>query len=132
MDPRDFLAIAGAMHASLQEGERRTSIGRSYYSLFNSVKDTLARHGARFTDTGADHERLVRQLTRSPNTQAVRIGTALANLRVQRNDADYQMRIAIDARQSALAFQRAQSHLALFDGLPAASVVAIAGPLARL
>ena len=35
MDPVDFLSIAGMLRASAMEAERRTSVGRSYYGLYN-------------------------------------------------------------------------------------------------
>ena len=127
MNPRDFLRIADSFRASGDEAERRTSIGRSYYCLFNSLRDTLAAHGVRFAGDATDHELLARHLTRNPNREAAKIGAALVSLRNQRNEADYRMQVPIRAEHSQLAFRRAQEYLRIFDSFNQAALVSIVG-----
>ena len=38
MDPLDFLNVADSLRNSGQESERRTSVGRSYFALFNHLR----------------------------------------------------------------------------------------------
>jgi uncharacterized protein (UPF0332 family) len=117
MDPAAFLDIAQQFQASNSEAERRTSIGRSYYTLFNILRQSLFSRGVRFSSSGADHRQLVDYLTQCRNQEAARIGGILKDLRVQRNQADYDMNITIDTNQSQLAYRRAQDAVDRFNAL---------------
>jgi hypothetical protein len=55
MNARDFLAVAAQFKNSENEAERRTSIGRSYYALFNVVIGVLTAKGVIFRQTPDDH-----------------------------------------------------------------------------
>jgi hypothetical protein len=117
MDPRTFLDVANQLQTSATEAGRRTSIGRSYYALFNTLRVSLESQGISFQKSGEDHRRLVDYLTQCGNGEAVRVGQALRDLRVQRNQADYEMGLTIDARQSQLAYKRAQEAVRRFNTL---------------
>jgi hypothetical protein len=117
MDPAAFLHIAQQWQVSDSEAERRTSIGRSYYTLFNILHQSLSSRGVPFRSSGADHGHLVDYLTRCRHREAARIGGMLRDLRIQRNQADYDMNITIDTRQSQLAYQRAQNAVDIFNAL---------------
>jgi hypothetical protein len=117
MDPRTFLDVANQLQTSATEAGRRTSIGRSYYALFNILRVSLESQGISFKKSAADHGRLVRYLTQCGNHEAVRVGQALRDLREQRNQADYEMSLTLDARQSQLAYQQAQKAVQRFDTL---------------
>lgn len=80
MDPAAFLDIAQQWQASDSEAERRTSIGRSYYTLFNILRQSLSSRGVPFRSSGADHGHLVDYLTRCRNQEAARIGGILKDL----------------------------------------------------
>ena len=88
MDARDFFAIASEFRNSEKEAERRTSIGRSYYGLFNSVIAT-----------------------------ARSVGAILKDLRQHRNDADYNMVVVIDLKTTDFVYQKAAKALKEFDSI---------------
>jgi hypothetical protein len=117
MDPAAFLDIAQQWQASDSEAERRTSIGRSYYTLFNILRQSLSSRGVPFHSSGADHGHLVDYLTRCRHREAARIGGILKDLRIQRNQADYDMNITINTSQSQLAYRRAQDAIDRFNAL---------------
>jgi hypothetical protein len=117
MDPAAFLDIAQQWQVSDSEAERRTSIGRSYYALFNILRQSLSSRGVTFRFRATDHGDLVDYLTRCGNQEAARIGGILNNLRVQRNDADYDMNLTIDTNQSQLAYRSAQEAVDKFNAL---------------
>lgn len=113
----EFLDIANQFQASASEAERRTSIGRSYYALYNVLFGFLSSQGVDFENGGGDHRRLVNYLTRCNDRQAYRIGGALRDLRTYRTDADYDLNVAIDASTSQLAYRQARKAINRFDAL---------------
>lgn len=118
MNPADFLRVADQFQASASEAERRTSIGRSYYAVYNVLFRFLSAQGVPFENGGGDHWRLVYYLTNCHHRQAGRIGAALRDLRNLRTDADYRMNLVIDVHQSQLAYQQARSAVNRFNQLP--------------
>jgi hypothetical protein len=125
MDPRAFLDVANQLQTSASEAGRRTSIGRSYYALYNILRVSLESQGIPFQNSGDDHGRLVYYLTRCNNRAVARVGQALRDLRLQRNNADYEMSSAIDANQSQLAYQQAKRAVDRFDALNSADMAVI-------
>ena len=117
MDPAAFLDIAQEWQASDSEAERRTSIGRSYYTLFNILRQSLSARGVHFSSGSDVHRQLVDYLTRCRHREAARIGGMLRDLRIQRNQADYDMNITINTSQSQLAYRRAQNAVDRFKAL---------------
>lgn len=107
MDPADFLSVAARLRASPSEAERRTSVGRSYYGLYNVLRARF-RTVANLQGTSRDHGRLITYLTESNDARMQQVGEKLKNLRDLRNDADYEMDGPIDAAQSELAYQWAR------------------------
>ncbi|HWW84908.1 MAG TPA: hypothetical protein VNZ26_14960 [Vicinamibacterales bacterium] len=118
MDPLDFLTIARTFSASAIEAERRMSIGRSYYALFNHLRGHLELYKP-FAKDDEDHQRAVHYLTGANNTDLKAVGQWLRDLRTQRNTADYDMSTAVDDNACQLALQRADRALAKFSGVPA-------------
>jgi hypothetical protein len=119
MDARDFFVIAERFKASESEAERRTSIGRSYYALFNVLLGKLSDKGVMFAEGPDDHYKLISYLVKAGNKTAGLVGAALKDLRLDRNQADYEMKIVIDARKSDLLYQKATKAMAQFDSIPA-------------
>ncbi len=117
MDPVAFLDVAHSLQSSAAEAERRTSVGRSYYALYNVLLEGLTSEGLHFERSGVDHGLLVYYLTQCHDRQAARIGAALRDLRTQRNAADYNMSSAIDTGQSQQAYQRALKAVNRFNAL---------------
>lgn len=115
MDPRDFFALALKLRDLSSEADHRTSVGRSYYSLFNLLRDQLAARGVKFGRDTSDHKRLPSYLQRSNVRDAGAIATALQNLRKSRTDCDYEMALVVDQRSAQIAVGQAQSAIARFD-----------------
>lgn len=109
MDPADFLAVADRLRGSPSEAERRTSVGRAYYALYNLLVMRLSSQGFSFQKDGGDHGRLVRYLIQSENLEASKLGERLKKLRTLRNVADYEMEAAIDANRAELAYRWART-----------------------
>ncbi|MFQ5853696.1 MAG: hypothetical protein ACE5JU_24320 [Candidatus Binatia bacterium] len=117
----EFLDIAHQFQASSSEAERRTSIGRSYYALYNVLIGLLSSQGVPFENGGGDHWRLVNYLTKCNDRIAFRIGGALRDLRSVRTDADYHLNMPIEIAQSELAYKRARRAINRFDALQQSS-----------
>jgi hypothetical protein len=114
VNPVAFLDIAEHFQASSSEAERRTSIGRSYYALYNIIFVSLSSQGVNFNRSGDDHARLVYYLIRCGHPRAADIGATLRDLRGYRNNADYQMNAIIDGSQSQLVYGKARGAVVIF------------------
>ncbi|MBI3697248.1 MAG: hypothetical protein HY238_20735 [Acidobacteria bacterium] len=117
MNAADFLEVAKRLEGSVSEAERRTSIGRSYYALYNVLVDFLSSHGVPFDRNAKDHGRLVRCLMDTKHREADAIGAALRDLRNRRNEADYQMSRFVGPRESNHAYRLARTELDRFIAL---------------
>jgi hypothetical protein len=120
MDARDFFPIAEAFRTSTSEAERRTSVGRSYYALFNVLLGALSAKGVIFKGVPEDHYKLVSYLAKSGHTRAASVGSVLKDLRLDRNRADYDLTVTIAANTSAFRYQKAIRALEQFDSIPTA------------
>ena len=125
MDARNFLGVAAQFKNSGNEAERRTSIGRSYYALFNVVIGTLTARGVVFRRTPDDHRTLVSYLTKARHRTASSVGSALLSLRSERNRADYEMASMIGAKTTEFVFQKATDASAQFDSISPAEMAEI-------
>lgn len=132
MDPRGFLQIADNLQRSAVEAELRTSIGRSYYALYNVLFLWLAGEGVVFTSTGEDHGRLVRYLFGARDAAAARLAQALKDTRATRTKADYLMAVTIKQSDAELTFRRASGALKGLDAMAPAQRGAIVATVKRL
>lgn len=118
MDPRDFLKVANKLHASQEEGDLRTSISRAYYALFLSARDLLEAESLPITRSPQVHQDVPDYLRDSGDQTIEDVGDAIADLRHERNVADYDMHILkFDQRLCALVVAKARAHLQVLDGL---------------
>jgi uncharacterized protein (UPF0332 family) len=117
VDPIEFLHVADRLKGSAIEGDRRTSISRSYYSLFNVLKQSLSELN-KFLDDDQDHAALKYYLVSSKQRELSDIGQTLHNLRVSRNDADYKMQAEFTVSDSETVYARAKSAIAKFQAVP--------------
>ncbi len=114
MDPLEFLTLAGRLKDSALEAERRTSIGRSYYGLYNALQSALTKAGKSFPGDAEDHEALRHYFVRAPDKETSTLGGIIGSLRLQRNEADYRMDMDINADASRFAHHRAARVLRRF------------------
>jgi hypothetical protein len=122
MDARDFLAIAERLRNSGDEAERRTSVGRSYYTLFNVLIGALGAKGVIFRETADDHQRLVSYLSKGRSKTAAAVGATLRDLRLERNRADYDLRVHFAPKNSDFVYQKTVAALRQFDSIPEAEM----------
>jgi hypothetical protein len=120
MEPLDFLRVAESLQPSAQEAERRTSIGRSYYAMFNYLR--LKVDPIRRVPIEDAHQAMTHYLSLANNKELSSVGQTLSDLRTTRNTADYEMDAVISADDSALALRRAKRAIAKFDSLPEPTV----------
>jgi len=123
VNPLDFLHLAHRIKKSSDEAERRTSISRSYYATYNFLIQSLSVHGVPFDKSGEDHRRLMYYLNRDSRT--MKLGGKLRTLRLDRNDADYELGIVIDASKSELACLSADRILSDFRSLRSSDLAGI-------
>jgi uncharacterized protein (UPF0332 family) len=126
MDGRDFLAISDRYKSSIVEAERRTSIGRAYYALFNFLIRTLARHGVVFHRATQDHAQLTKYLDWSNHSKAQHVGQILRDLRNVRNDSDYEMSKEVGQKSSEFTNSKAHLAIKLLESIPADQLAVIA------
>ena len=121
MDPLDFLKVARNLHESEDESERRTSIGRSYFALFNYVRQTV--ESVRNVPKDEDAHRVVPDyLDKTRNKDLKSIGQTLRFLRKSRNTADYELMAAIEPAVSRVALARATRAVESFKRLRSRAV----------
>jgi hypothetical protein len=123
VEPVEFLHVANRLRGSEAEGDRRTSISRAYYSLFNTLKQHLGDLN-KFKDDDQDHAALRHYLINSNEKDLSSVGQTLGSLRVLRNDADYRMELEIDVAKANTVYARAESAIARFQAVPRNTVVA--------
>ena len=108
MDPLDFLNVAANLCETGEEAERRTSVGRSYFALFNHLRiklDAITQIPA----TAEAHQAVVHYLTQANNRDLSSVGQSLRDLRSSRNVADYQLKDSVAQADSRVALVRARN-----------------------
>jgi hypothetical protein len=117
MDPVEFLEVADRLQSSTAEAERRTSIGRSYYALYNVLYDFLFKRAVILTASSENHSLVVYYFTKCGNPLADKLADSLKTLRWNRIDADYKMSNACVVRSSQFAFKKAKEGIDAWNAL---------------
>ncbi len=124
MDPLDFLKVASSLCDSDDESERRTSIGRSYFALFNYLR--LSLEPVRNVPTSDEaHRAVAYYLGNANNRDLASVEQSLRDLRVSRNAADYKLDKNVDHAASRTALTRAQRAVEKFGRLGNRAVSAV-------
>jgi hypothetical protein len=97
-------------------------VGRSYYALFNVLLGVLSGKGVIFRGTPDDHYTLISYLTRAGNKASALTGSSLKDLRPERNNADYDMRVMINAKTSEFVYQKARRAMQQFESISPADL----------
>jgi uncharacterized protein (UPF0332 family) len=118
MDPRDFLAVAINLGASTDEAHRRTAVSRAYYALFLNARRMLEVESLPLGHLHDDH-RLVPEYFRDAGDERLAdVGDAIADLRRERNLADYDMDAAkFNQALCALLVEKARASIQVLNGL---------------
>jgi uncharacterized protein (UPF0332 family) len=126
MDGKDFLELAKKLQNSEVEAERRTSVSRAYYAIFNHVKSFLNIHNIKLPRAAQAHEKAHQYLYNSGIEEAEDLADTLDNLREKRNDADYELispKYNHDKLNCGLTCVKANQFFARFDKINPASLV---------
>lgn len=126
MEAKDFLELAKRLQNSDDEASRRTSVSRSYYAIFNHVKDFLKSSGIKLPSAAEAHEKAQQYLSNSGIDEAVDLADDLDNLRKNRNDADYELlspKFTYDKKNCGLVSAKAMLFFDSFSKINRASLV---------
>lgn len=127
MDPLDFLRPARNLSESGQEAEWRTSIGRSYYAVFNHVCVKVEPMQPFPSMDPENHRRAIHYLTKANNQQLQTVGQTLKDLRKARNSADYDMDATVSQADGQLALVKANRALQKLEAVNTAAFQAAIG-----
>ena len=112
MDPKAFIDIAQNLidESTPSEAAIRTSIGRSYFGLYNLLGGFIERHGFDLPKAAKAHEVVRRDLAGCGIEAARQIASFLDDLREDRNQADYQLELSkyADVRLATYALKKAR------------------------
>ncbi len=117
MDPRAFLELAAILKDGGNEASWRTSIGRSYYALFNLAARFINDNIAALSNSAEDHKKVYHYLNNCGIENVQDIASSLNSLRDNRNDADYKMDLdRFDENCANIAFIQARIAIQGFEG----------------
>jgi hypothetical protein len=95
MEPLAFLNLAHELsRRSGSEAALRTSVSRSYYALHNYIGLFISNQGFFLPKDAKKHDWIFQDLHNCNIKDIVKIASALSDLREERNDADYDLKIA--------------------------------------
>ncbi len=122
-DPKLFLDLAenlkDANKDNLFESKVRTSVGRSYYSVFLTTRAKIEKlAGKDLERKNNPHEIIINRLKGSSNIQLAEFGTDLDSLRTYRRTADYVTKINLKQTAAENAFKLAKELLENLKDLP--------------
>lgn len=102
MDPKDFLLTASNLKDSQNESDVRTSIGRSYYSVFLYLREQLKSLGfeKQCQPNQEAHEFICYSLENCGVKEGSKIGNKIRTLRQERRFADYDLSKLINKNKS--------------------------------
>lgn len=117
MDPIDFFKVANQLSGLSEEASWRTSIGRSYYALFNFIKDELKNIGVGVSEGPNGHGEVKIFLSNSGIQEAEKLGSQIGDLHSARRMSDYAMEKVITQKTAILNYSKAIFIKAEFDKL---------------
>ncbi len=116
MEGIEFLKVAEKFKASNDEDERRTSVSRSYYAIFNQIKTHFHRHKIRIPDNYEAHGKIYKYLHNCGIGEIEQHAKSFQSLRKDRNQADYEMdNSRFNKNTCNLIFAKAQLIIGVFN-----------------
>ena len=115
MNPAEFLHTAQDLTNGTRESDYRSSISRSYYAVFLSLREFLDQNGLKKTKSPnlQAHEFVEQCLEWCEIKAGIKVATILNQLKKHRKFSDYDLHIAISQQDSSDVFQKA--HKAISD-----------------
>ena len=108
MDAQDFLKIAKKLLRYNSEANWRTSIGRSYYGIFNYLKHECRLVDLSISKGSSGHAELQRYFHNCGINEGIDIGSKIGDLYSQRIIADYELDDKVEEKTAKLMFVKAQ------------------------
>jgi len=113
MNGQDFLDVAKNLSRSQFEASLRSAISRAYYALLNCAIQLLLELGFTVDQGPGAHGQTHRRLFNCGIEQAIEFARVLDELRMQRNQADYNMKSAEFQNQTVCALRVAKAEIAI-------------------
>ena len=118
MEGKDFLEVANRLYGSKNEADRRTSVSRAYYGVFNHIKPIIESFGVLLPPNASAHDKIYRYLHNAGLDEAEDVAQNLSSLRTTRNDADYEMKASgFDSNNCLLWYKKAELCIDSFNGV---------------
>jgi uncharacterized protein (UPF0332 family) len=92
MNPTDFIKTANSLKSSREEADRRSSVSRAYYAVFNYIRFYLESQGINVPRSSA-HDKIQKYLKNSGLQIAEDIGKRVDELEDDRVEADYKLNL---------------------------------------
>lgn len=116
MDALEFLKVAKKL-INGSEANYRTSIGRSYYAVFNHLKKECISLGVAIPKSSKGHNDLLSNFYNSGIQEAVDIGVGINDLYSQRLNADYELQSVITKQTADLMLRKAEDIIAKYPAI---------------
>lgn len=121
MDAKDFLKVAKQLLRYNNEAKWRTSIGRSYYGIFNYLKQECETLNIHIYDNSRGHDQLKTYLQNCEIDEGVEIGSKIGDLYTQRIIADYKLKEEVGESTAKTVFEKAQDITKRFPSIDKSS-----------
>jgi uncharacterized protein (UPF0332 family) len=95
MKSRDFLALAQRLVSESAEVSWRSAVSRAYYAAFHVARELLEDIGFVVARADRAHAYLWRRLSNCGDPKVQAAGQQLNDLRGDRNEADYNLRLSL-------------------------------------
>lgn len=129
--PADLLRIANHLLKRNTEADWRSSISRSYYAAFHAACNFLRDLGFAVPQDDSAHHYAYSRLFNCGTKQVAVLADKLADLRRQRNQADYECSATVRQGEATDALRNAQDILYVLDNLPPVTRSSIATAIER-
>lgn len=113
----ELLSLARTLAAGTTEVHWRAAISRAYYAAFHQARDFLQSLGFDVPRSDTAHAFLWRRLENSGHKTLQQAGTALVQLRRQRNRADYDVAESVIQRDANAAITNASETIRAIGSL---------------
>jgi uncharacterized protein (UPF0332 family) len=122
-DWREYLELAEELSERSEEACWRSAISRAYYSAFKefSLLSGLSFRGEnshkKLTDEFKNPDESLSENLELPSNQIMTIGSILNELRMKRNEADYQGSVEITAQDAKSAINKVKLSFRMLDSI---------------
>jgi uncharacterized protein (UPF0332 family) len=117
MNGRDFYPLAVQLAGGSTEAAWRTAVSRAYYAAFHVARDLFEGLGFRVPHADLAHKYLVYRLSNCGDSPVQGAGALLDALRGYRNQADYEMAVALAQPFALQQVRKADQIIQILDAI---------------